>query len=312
MNLSFTKALAASGKDMPEEAMLGGILYRAVLLASAQVRFLDRRYSLDMQQVRSALVTALDKHNVIRWDDFVRTLPNEKEMDPAPDPQARFAPPDGPVSDAHLLSALQKDFTDWAYRTSKVTVRANAALGVFATPEVSQADFMKACADAAREARDADLAKATGTLDRQIAALQDKLGHAQRDYQQNQAELDDRKREELMSDAETVFSLLGGKRTRRISATMSKHRMTEQTKAQVQAAASAITEFKQQLAQLQQARQQALDDAGSKWGNAVNTTSEIPILPKKTDVYVSLFGVAWMPFYQVKAGEQLTEIPAFA
>jgi len=66
------------------------------------------------------------------------------------------------------------------------------------------------------------------------------------------------------------------------------------------------------LVQLQQVRQQALDEAGTKWGNAVNKVSEIPILPKKTDVYVSLFGVAWMPFYQVKAGDLLVEIPAFA
>jgi len=312
LNLSFTKALAASGKGMPEQAMLGGILYRAVILALAQVRFLDRRYSLDMQQVKSVLVNAPDKHTIIRWDDFVRAIPDEKAMDPAPDPQARFAAPDGPVADAHLLSALQKDFADWVYRKSKVTVRANTVLGVFATPEVSQADFMKACADGARDARDADLAKTTGTLDRQIAALQEKLARAERDLQQNQTELDDRKREELVSDAETVFSLLGGKRTRRISSTMSKHRMTEQTKAQVDDGAAAIAEFKQQLVQLQQVRQQALDEAGTKWGNAVNKVSEIPILPKKTDVYVSLFGVAWMPFYQVKAGDLLVEIPAFA
>ena len=311
MNLSFTKALEASGKSMPEEAMLNGVLYRAGILATAQVRFLDRRYSLDMQQVKSVLVSALDSHAVIRWDDFMRTVPDEKQMDPAPDPQARFAALNGPVSDAHLLGALQKDFADWAYRKSKVTIRANSVLGVFATPEVSQADFMKACADAARDARDADQTKATGTLDRQIAALQEKLAHAERDLQQNQTQLDDRKREELVSDAETVFSLLGGKRTRRISSTMSKHRMTEQTKAQVNDAADAIAEFKQQLAQLQQARQQALDEAGSRWGNAVNNTSEIPILPKKTDVYVSVFGVAWMPYYQVKAGDQMAEIPAF-
>ncbi len=231
MNLSFTKALAASGQSMPEEARMAGVLYRPVILASAQVRFVDRRYSLDMQQVKSALVTSFDKHTVVRWDDFVRLVPDEKEMDPAPDPQARFAATDGPISDARLLGALQKDFSDWAYRTSKVTVRANTALGVFATPEVSQADFMKACAEAARQARDTDLAKATTSLDRQIAAIQEKLNREERELQQDQNELDERKREELVAGAETVFSLLGGKRSRRISAAMSKHRMTEQSKA---------------------------------------------------------------------------------
>jgi polyhydroxyalkanoate synthesis regulator phasin len=264
-----------------------------------------------MQKVRSALVTSLDKRAVVRWDDSVHAIPAENEMDPAPDPTARFGASDGPVSDARLLTFLQKDFADWAYRTSKVTIRANSALGVFATPEISQADFVKACSNAARQARDADLAKATTMLDRQIAALQDKLSKEERELQQDQTELGERKREELVSGAETVFSLLGGKRTRRISAAMSKHRMTEQSKADVDESVDAIAAFKKQLAQLEQNRQQASDDVAARWGNAVNTVTEIPILPKKTDVYVNLFGVAWLPYYQVKSGDQTLEIPAF-
>jgi hypothetical protein len=311
MNLSFTKELSVSGKAMPAEAIMSGVLYRPALLASAQVRFLDRRYSLDVQQVRSALVTVLDKRGVVRWDDFVRAVPDEKEMDPVPDPQGRFAALEGPLSDARQMTALQKDFADWAYRTSKVTIRANRALGVFATPDVSQADFMGACAEAARQARDADLAKATTTIDRQIVALKEKLAREERELQQDQTELGERKREELVSGAETVFSLLGGRRSRSISAAMSKHRMTAQSKADVNESVDVIAEYTQQLAQLELARQQALGEAGSKWGDVVNDVTELPILPKKTDVYVNLFGVAWMPYYQVQSGGQMMELLAF-
>jgi hypothetical protein len=311
MNLSFTKALSASGTGMPEEALMTGILYHPVIIASAQVRFLDRRYSLNTQQIRSALVTTLDKRGLVRWDDFSRALPDEKDMDPAPDPQARFTTLDASIADTRQMTALQKDFTDWAYRTSKITIRSNQAFGLFATPDVSQAEFMKACADAAREARDSDLAKATATLDRQIASLNEKIAKEERELQQDQTELGERKREELVSGAETVFSLLGGRRSRRISSTMSKHRMTEQSKADVDESIAAIDEFKKQLDQLEHARQQALDEAGSKWGEAVNNITEIPVLPKKSDVYVNLFGVAWQPFYQAKSAEQIVEIPAF-
>ena len=150
-------------------------MYRPSLIASAQVRFLDRKYNLDVEQVRSALVTVLDKRGVVRWDDFTAKVPDETGMDPAPDPQARFASLDAPLTDAKLLTALQKDFTDWVYRTSKITVRSNQALGLFATPDVPQADFVKACAEAARTAREAAMAKATATIDRQIASLNDKL-----------------------------------------------------------------------------------------------------------------------------------------
>jgi hypothetical protein len=129
--------------------------------------------------------------------------------------------------------------------------------------------------------------------------------------EQDKTELEQRKREELVSGAETVFSLLGGRSSRRISAAMSKHRMTQQSKGDVTESVDSIAEFQQQLAQLEQTRQQALDEAGSKWGEVVNNITEIPVLPKKTDIYVNLFGVAWLPYYLVKAGEQTLEIPAF-
>jgi hypothetical protein len=38
---------------------------------------------------------------------------------------------------------------------------------------------------------------------------------------------------------------------------------------------------------------------------------EISITPGRGDIFVERFGVAWMPFYLVKAGEDLTELPAF-
>jgi hypothetical protein len=261
--------------------------------------------------VKSALVSSLDKRGLIRWDDFAHIIPDEKNMDPAPDPQARFTALEGLLSDARQMTALKKDFTDWAYRTSKITIRSNPAFGLYATPEVSQADFMKACAEAARAARDAEMAKNTSIFDRQITSVKDKIAREERELQQDQTELSERKREELVSGAETVFSLLGGRRSRRISSEMSKHRMTEQSKADVEESITAIEEYKRQLAQLEQSREQALSEAGSKWGKVVNDITEIPILAKKSDVYINLFGVAWFPYYQVNSGEQVIEIPAF-
>jgi hypothetical protein len=43
----------------------------------------------------------------------------------------------------------------------------------------------------------------------------------------------------------------------------------------------------------------------------VNDITEITVNPKKTDVFVKLFGVAWMPYYSVQAGGAVIELPAF-
>ena len=313
LNTSFAKAAAASGVSLPPQAAASGIVYRPAILASAQVRFLDRKYSLDVEQVKSALVLNPEKRGVVRWDDWAARPLTPDEMDPAPDPQARFAALDAPFSDARLMSAMRRDFSDWVYRSSKVTVRASRALGVFATPDVSQAEFMKACSEAARAARDAEIAKATAALDRQIKTLKDKIAREERELKMDETELQQRKGEELATHAENVLGVFGGRRSaRRLSSSLSKHRLTEQAKEDVQESVDALKQYNQELAALEEQRRQALEAASGQWGDVVNDITEIPILPKKTDVYVSLFGVAWVPYYLVQSGSGTVELPAFS
>ncbi len=311
LNRSFSKALDSLGKVDLAEAILAGILYRPVVVASAQVRFIDRRYGLNTQVSKSALLTDPEMRGPVRWDDFARSLPPEREMDPAPIPNARFIALEAAISDRRSLTALQKDFAEWVRRSSNITIRANSTFGIYATPDVTQAEFMKACSEAARQERYKDLAKTTTTLDHQIAALEEKIAREERELQQDQTEWSERKREELVSGAETVFSFLGGRRSRRLSSAMSKHRLTEQSKAEVEESLAAIEGYGNQLARLEQDRQETLATGGSGWGEAVNEITEIPILAKKSDVFVDVFGIAWLPYYQASYSGEALEIPAF-
>jgi len=312
LNMSLPKAAAAAGTSLPPQTDQAGILYRPALVASALVRFLERKYNLDMEQVKSALVTDPGRRGVVRWDDFDGSIPETGAMDPSPAPRARFAALEPPFSDAKLLTALQRDFTDWVYRTVRVTIRANETLGVYATPDVSQAEFMKACSEAAREARDEAVAKATAALDKQIKALKDKIAREERELKMDEAELGQRKGEELATHAENILGVFGKSRSsRRLSSSLTKRRLTEQAKEDVQESIDALEQYDKELRQLEEARQQALEEAGGQWGEVVNQITEVPITARKTDIYLDLFGVAWMPYYQVEASGQTLEIPAF-
>ncbi|MBI5297286.1 MAG: DUF853 family protein [Chloroflexi bacterium] len=311
-NYSLPEAFKYAAKTMPAEAMIEGVIYRPALLASAQVRFLDRKYGVDSELARAALVAAPEKRGVVRWDDFIYNGPSLDQVDTSPAASARFGVIDAPLNDARLIKALQKDFTDWVYRSSTIKARANDTLKVYAGPDVSQAEFMKACAETARDARDAEIAKKSATIDRQIKTLQDKLDREERELRQDEAELGQRKMEEMGTHAENVFGLFTGSRsTRKLSSSLTKRRMTEQAKADVDESIDAISQFKKELAVLQQRRQDVVDDVNASWGDVVNKITEVVIAPKKTDVFINLFGVAWLPYYQVRAGGAILEIPAF-
>jgi len=310
-NFSLPEAFRAAAQTVPADAKLDGVVYRPALLAAAQVRFLDRKFGVDSEVVKAALVVSPERRSSVRWEDFPYAGPSLDKVDTSPAAAARFASIDSPLNDGRLMAALQKDFADWVFRSVSVTARANESLKVYAGPDVSQAEFMKACADAAREARDAEMAKKTGMLDRQIKTLQDKLAREQRELQQDEADLRNRNIESAANALELGASLFGLGRKKSISTQLTKHRLSQNAKEDVEESKDTIEQYQKELAELQQNRQQLADEVQAAWGDVVSKTREITINPKKTDIYVNLFGVAWVPYYLVSAGGVTQELPAF-
>lgn len=311
MNFSLTEAFRAAGKTMSAGTKQVGILYRPALLASARVRFLDRKYGVDVEITRTALVENPERRSSQRWDEFAYSGSLDR-VENSPAPESRFAILPAALADAKLIAALQKDFTDWAYRTTTVKARANEALKIYAGPDVSQAEFIKACSEAARAARDEEIEQVAGKIDRKIEALQSKLSREERELRADESELSQRKMEELGTHAENVFGFLGGSRSsRRVSTSLTKRRLTAQAREDVEESLEAIDEYKEQMAQLEKERAEVTGEINSRWGNLVNNISEITVNPRKSDVHVILFGVAWAPQYIVEVGGRTMELPAF-
>lgn len=311
-NYSLPEAFSAVQRTMPAEVMIDGVIYRPTLLASAEVHILDRKHGVDSEIRRTVLVKSPEKRGSIRWEEYPLKADVLDNIDTSPAPSTRFSSIDAPLNDVKLMTALQKDFSDWVFRNSSVKARVNQALKVFAGPDVSPAEFMKACADAARQARDAEIEKKTAQLDRQLRSLEDKLAREERELSKDEDDLSHRKVEEAGTHLENITGLFGGRRkASRLSSSLTKRRMTQQAKADVEESVDAIKEFNRQIAELQKRREEVIAEINDRWGRVVNESAEVTIAPKKTDVLVKLFGVAWMPHYVIKAGAEPFELPAF-
>jgi hypothetical protein len=308
---SLPEAYSAGKQVLPSEAMIQGVVYRPALLGSAQIRILDRKLGVDSTVTMAALVEQPARSGSIQWDDFPFKSTALNKMESTPTPGAFFDTIDLPLNDSKRMTSLQKDFTDWVFRNSSVKARVNQALKVFAGPDVTPADFMKACADAARDARDTELEKSIGPLDRKIKTLEDKIAREERELQQDQTELGQRKNEELGNLAELGASLVGIGRKKSLTTQLTKRRLTEQAKGDVEESIQSLDQFKKELADFQQQRSQTTQEINDRWGQVVNDVSEVNVTPKKSDVFINMFGVAWVPHYRVKTGDQMIDLPAF-
>jgi hypothetical protein len=310
-NLTFTQAFKSAGQPYPAEAMSQGLVYRPVILAQASVRFLNRKYNLDYELHKTALVAGPDRRGLVRWEEYPASPVDLASLENTPDPQARFAAPEAPFTETKTMTALQRDFLDWVYRAAQVSVRANEALQLYAGPQVSSAEFRTQCAEAARQGRDGEARKVAAAYEAKIETLQEKLTREERELSRDETELSQRKWEEGSTHLENVASIFGLGRKRSVTTSFTKRRLTEQAKADVEESVDAMKDFKAQIAALESEKAAALDEISQRWGELANQVSEVPVAAMKKDVLLDLFGVAWMPYHLVKMGETLVELPGY-
>jgi hypothetical protein len=310
-NLTFTQAFKADGRSYPSDALSQGLIYRPALIAQAHVRLLNRKYNLDSDIFHTALVLEPDPRGRIRWENFKSPHVDPATLDDDPDPQARFATPAAPLNAAKSLAALESDFLDWVFRNSEVTIRVNEALKLYAGPQVSAAEFRTQSADAARQARDTEIKKLAASYQGKLKTLTDKLSREERELTQDQVEYEQRKWEERGNIAELGAGLLGLGRKKSFTSQLTKRRLTEQAKAEVDESVEAIAQFKQQIADLEAEWQAEEEEIQQRWSDAVQQSSEMAIQPFKKDVQLDLFGVAWVPFHLVQIGESVEELPGY-
>jgi hypothetical protein len=311
-NLTLAEAYKATGESQPEGAKSKGLVYHPVLLAQAEVRYLNRKYDLDLDRDYAAIVPEVDKRGAVRWEDFTSQPVSEADLEGQPANDASFASLEAGLGDAKVLKSLETDFLDYIYRQSEVKVMANEALKLYAAPPTTKGEFRTMLADAAKKAQDAEAKAVESKYQTKVKALQKRLNSEKRELASDETELKQRKMEELGTHAENILSFLGGSRSRRrVSTSLTKRRMTSQAKADVEESQDTIQELEADMAELAEEIEAAVDEVEAKWADIAGQIEEIPVTPLKKDILVSLFGVAWMPYHQVQVGSKLVELPGF-
>jgi acyl-CoA reductase-like NAD-dependent aldehyde dehydrogenase len=87
--------------------------------------------------------------------------------------------------------------------------------------------------------------------------------------------------------------------------------MTEKAEADVKESIQAIEEYEKQIAELEVDRQEALQEVNERWEEIASEMTEIEVTPFKKDILVDVFGVAWFPYYAVRRGDRIDEIPGY-
>ncbi|HEY7530142.1 MAG TPA: hypothetical protein VIC56_05650 [Gemmatimonadota bacterium] len=267
--------------------------YEPALYAAAALRYDERKAGLDVRERAERLLFPLDGARL----DWAASRPVELGTAVAADPpgpgDAASLPP--ALLARGALAQLKRAFTEHLLASATRELFHAPALDLYSRFDETREQFRARLAAENEARRDAEVAKLRAKYADRLAALQRRAEGQRADVAAADAAYEGRKREEVVSGAESVFGfLLGRKGTRAISQASRQRRMTETARLKAErerdeaaAAAAAVGELDAALAR-------EVAEIAARWPDAPEIrTVDVPL--ERADVRVEAFGILWIP-----------------
>jgi hypothetical protein len=275
------------------------LVYRPALFGRAQVRIDSTKHNIHDRVVVSRVVEVPEDDPFIDWN--ARPLAVEVgELDSRPAQEARFAPLPAPLSDTRRLKASEKDFEEYVYRETSLELPYHTLLKLTARPDETPSQFRRRCYQEIGEKRDAEVNKLEKSYQTKVDRLEARIRREERELEQDEAEFEARKREELISAGESVLNMLRRRRQSRMLSTASRRRrLTEQSRAEVEESLEAIDDLENQIEVLLEDLERDRSEVQSRWAEAADDIETIMVRPTKSNIYVEEWGIVWVPYWDI-------------
>ena len=286
-----------------------GLNYEPAVLASARVRFFDKKRGIDVVQSTGVLADPPDEFGRTEWDSGNRMTDWKQSMALQPDHPSNLsvnyeAVPDF-MNSAKELNKVSKDYADWLYQNERFLIHEHEELDLYQASAESDEAFRMRVQHAARDRRDEELDKMQEKYEPKLERVEDRIRRQEHQLSERIEDAKDRRNAQWVGVAETVFSMFAGRRKRSIGSTMTKRRMSRKANQKMEASKDELYDLRDDYSKLDQELEAKLEDIRFKWDTVVNGITEFEVKPRRTDIKIENVLLAWHPFW-VEAGTKVS------
>ena len=288
------------------------MVYRPALAAQAVARYISPKANLNTDRRFAFIVHAPTLDMAPHWREHEARPVDPLRLSRAAPPDARLAGdlPTG-LTDPKKLAAWQKDLVSYLYRTADFTLHQNRALKLFSRPGQSFEEFRLQCQQAADAERDDEAHLIRERYDKRLDKLEEKLGTERRELKEDREQSRAREAESRWTGIENVVGfVLGRTPYRPMSTATSRERMAKKARQDLEETELTVTQLEGQIAKVKDEARAAFEACKAKWDAAAQEISELRVTPKRSDILIELFGLGWLPHWQIDVDGQVVEIAA--
>jgi len=298
------------------EVVSRNVVYRSALLAMGRVHFVKNTKAIQVDEVEGVSLLAQPPQGLgtVRWEQAENVELATRDLMDRPEPEAYFdALPDA-INESKELTAIRRELEDHLYRARSLTLMYNAATKLYSEPGESEREFHMRVSQAARELRDDEVDTLEDRFESKLNTLEDRLRSARVALGKRETTARQRKQDALITAGETVLSLFSGRR-RSISSAARKVTQATTTKADIQAAEEKVADVEADIEELKAELKEETDAIVARWEATLADFDEVAVTPRRADIEVNLFALAWVPSWYIvyKAGSftQSATVPGY-
>lgn len=289
-----------SESESPMDIQSHHLVYVPAVLGVGRLHFVDRTRDVNEREDFALLAQPSEGPGLLTWEHAQPLDLTMGELRDAPEEGAYFGEVPEHINESTEFTSLKSDLDDHLYHNSSVTLLYSPNLDVYSKPSESERDFRMRLQQIAREERDEEIDEIKERYEKKLEKVEDRLRREEADLAQREADVAARRRETAVSVGESVIGMFLGRRSMRMASTaMSKQRQAAKARLQLDEAREEVVERQEDKEELEEELQEEVAGIRERWEEAVTELEEYDVRPRRKDVQISLFALAWVPHWQV-------------
>jgi len=285
------------------------LVYEPFLLGMAKVHYDDAKKNVNLDADCNQLIPITNEAVMVKWEQAIAAEIDESGLMKEAEANALFGELPSAAGQTKSYTAWKKEFGEEIYRNQKLELFKSPSTGELSEVNESERDFRIRIAQHGREQRDDWTEKLREKYAKKMGVIEDRIRRAEDRVQREQQQAQQQKLQTAISVGATILgAFLGRKAVSRTTISRASTAVRGASRAmregkEAELAEDNVEALQQQLADLE-AEFKAETEAYAAKSGAMNETLEtVAIRPKKTNISVRLFALAWAPYW-VKGEEK--------
>jgi DNA helicase HerA-like ATPase len=285
----------------PRHAGTTAITYSPAIAAQVRLHFVDAKADLDCWQTIQFTHPAVDRAEELAWTNVTSVMNNLAAIDRQPLAGAQFASIPDAVSRPANFKMWEKMLESHIYQETTLDLFTCPELKSTSKPSETEGDFKTRLQVVVREKRDAEMEKVRKKYAVKMASLQEQVRKAAVRVEKEKDQYGQHKMSTAISFGTTILGALLGRRAMsastmgRAASTMKGVGKSSKEKHDIDMANDSLEATQARLETLQQDLDGELQAIQSSCDVDALTIETAKIRPRKSDITLTMFGLAWVP-----------------